>query len=87
MEDLKNLVISNPQENVRSKILELIQCWTSAFKDIPEYKIVGDTHSLLKMNGFEFPPIRESKEMFWAESAPDWVEGDNCYRFAAMQYY
>ncbi|CAK5112902.1 unnamed protein product [Meloidogyne enterolobii] len=80
MEDLKSLVISNPQANVRTKILELIQCWTSAFKGISEYKIVEDTHSLLKMNGFEFPPIDEAKAMFLAESAPDWAEGDNCYR-------
>lgn len=80
MEDLKNLLISNPQENVRNKILELIQCWASAFKGISEYKIVSDTHSLLKMNGFEFPPIDEAKAMFLAESAPDWAEDDNCYR-------
>jgi growth factor-regulated tyrosine kinase substrate len=32
------------------------------------------------MNGFEFPPIDEAKAMFLAESAPDWAEGDNCYR-------
>jgi hypothetical protein len=80
MEDLKNLIVSSTQDNVRTKVLELIQCWTSAFKGIPDYKIVGDTHSLLKMNGFEFPPIDEAKAMFLAESAPDWAEGDNCYR-------
>jgi hepatocyte growth factor-regulated tyrosine kinase substrate len=81
MEDMRSLVVSNPPELVRNKILELIQCWTSAFKGIAEYKIVGDTHSLLKMNGFEFPPIDEAKAMFLADSAPDWAEGDNCYRF------
>ena len=81
MEDLKNFVISNPPEKIRTKILELIQCWATAFKGIPEYRIVGDTHYLLKMNGFEFPPIDEqAKAMFLAESAPDWAEGDNCYR-------
>lgn len=80
MDDLKNMVISNPPEKIRDKLLELIQCWTSVFKGIAEYKIVEDTHNLLKMNGFEFPPIDEAKAMFLADSAPDWAEGDHCYR-------
>ncbi|KAL3084123.1 hypothetical protein niasHT_033227 [Heterodera trifolii] len=80
MDDLKSMIISDPPEKIREKLLELIQCWTSAFKGIPEFKIVEDTHSLLKMNGFEFPPIDEAKAMFLADCAPDWAEGDNCYR-------
>ncbi|KAI3411917.1 hypothetical protein GPALN_001975 [Globodera pallida] len=80
MDDLKSMVISNPPEKIRDKLLELIQCWTSAFKGIPEFKIVEDTHSLLKMNGFEFLPIDEAKAMFLADCAPDWAEGENCYR-------
>uniref|UniRef100_A0A914I9L2 Hepatocyte growth factor-regulated tyrosine kinase substrate n=1 Tax=Globodera rostochiensis TaxID=31243 RepID=A0A914I9L2_GLORO len=66
MDDLKSMVISNPPEKIRDKLLELIQCWTSAFKGIPEFKI--------------FLPIDEAKAMFLADCAPDWAEGENCYR-------
>ncbi|MFH4984621.1 hypothetical protein AB6A40_011330, partial [Gnathostoma spinigerum] len=51
-----------------------------AFKDKPEYKIVIDTHNLMKLGGFEFPTISEADAMFAAESAPDWEEGDECFR-------
>jgi growth factor-regulated tyrosine kinase substrate len=81
MDDLKNLLISSPPDNVKEKILELVQCWSSAFRNNPEYKIFGDTHNLLKMNGFEFPTISEAQAMFLADSAPDWADGENCYRF------
>lgn len=81
MDDLKNLVIAGVPDKVKEKILELVQCWSSAFRDKPEYKIVVDTHNLLKMNGFEFPVLKEADAMFMADSAPDWMEGDNCYRY------
>lgn len=68
MDDMKNVVIEGAPDKVKNKILELIQCWSSAFEKKPEYKIVCDTHSFLKMYGFEFPKLREADAMFAADS-------------------
>lgn len=65
---------------MKSKILELLQCWAMAFKNKPEYKIVVDTHNLMKLAGFEFPEVAEAEAMFVAESAPEWADGDECFR-------
>uniref|UniRef100_A0A183EVL9 FYVE-type domain-containing protein n=1 Tax=Gongylonema pulchrum TaxID=637853 RepID=A0A183EVL9_9BILA len=52
-------------------LLELLQCWAMAFKNKPEYKIVVDTHNLMKLAGFDFPRVAEADAMFIAESAPE----------------
>jgi hepatocyte growth factor-regulated tyrosine kinase substrate len=84
MNDFKNVVIEGAPEKVSNKVLELIQCWSFAFREKPEYKIVGDTHSLLKMNGFDFPALKEADAMFLADSAPEWADGANCFRFVGI---
>lgn len=81
LDDLQGILMGSAPEKVSSKILELIQCWSSAFRNNPEYKIVSDTHNFLKLNGFEFPVFKEADAMFMADSAPDWAEGNNCYRY------
>lgn len=50
MEDMKHMAAEST-EKVKEKILELIQCWAHAFRDKPEYKIVKDTHALMKLEG------------------------------------
>lgn len=80
LDDFQNILMGSAPEKVSSKILELIQCWSSAFRNNPEYKIVIDMCNFLKLNGFEFPVLKEADAMFMADSAPDWAEGDNCYR-------
>ncbi|VDK21914.1 unnamed protein product [Anisakis simplex] len=80
MEDLKNLSLDSTTDKVKNKILELLQCWAMAFKNKPEYKIVVDTHNLMKFAGFEFPEVAEAEAMFVAESAPEWADGDECFR-------
>lgn len=52
-----------------------------AFASKPEYKIVVDTHNLLKLAGFDFPSIKEADAMFLAQVAPDWADGPECFRF------
>lgn len=80
MDDLKNIVIEGSPDKVKSKVLELIQCWASAFEKYPQYKIVCDTHNFMKMYGFEFPAMKEADAMFRADSAPEWADGDSCFR-------
>ncbi|XP_070187544.1 hepatocyte growth factor-regulated tyrosine kinase substrate-like isoform X4 [Littorina saxatilis] len=67
-------------EPVKGKILELIQMWAHAFRNEPSYKAVEDTYHLLKMEGFQFPVLKEADAMFAAEKAPEWKDGETCTR-------
>ncbi|CDW54649.1 hepatocyte growth factor regulated tyrosine [Trichuris trichiura] len=79
MEDLKHLT-SDCSDKVKDKILELIQCWAHAFRENPDYRIVKDTHNLMKLEGHVFPVLRESDAMFVSEAAPEWVDSNHCSR-------
>ncbi|CAJ0602506.1 unnamed protein product [Cylicocyclus nassatus] len=80
MEEFKNLGIGSQYEDVKTKVLEMLQCWAMAFANKPEYKIVVDTHNLMKLAGFDFPSIKEADAMFSAQVAPDWHDGNECFR-------
>lgn len=80
MDDLRNILLEGTSELVKGKLLELIQCWGTAFQKMPEYRAICETHSFLKMYGFEFPKLTEADAMFIADSAPEWADGDNCFR-------
>ncbi|XP_059618013.1 hepatocyte growth factor-regulated tyrosine kinase substrate [Phlebotomus argentipes] len=76
-----NLVNNTPHENVRNKMLELIQCWAYAFRTSQKYKAVKDTMTILKLEGrHTFPELKEADAMFTSDTAPDWADGDVCHR-------
>lgn len=89
MEELRELAKTTPNENIKNKILELIQTWAHAFRNEPNYRAVQDTVNLMRMEGFKFPVLKESDAMFVADQAPEWAEGDCCHRcrvqFSLMQ--
>lgn len=68
------------QDPVKAKIVELIQVWSQAFRNEPSYKVVQETFSAMKAEGFAFPALKESDAMFMAEKAPDWRDGELCHR-------
>ncbi|XP_015596295.1 hepatocyte growth factor-regulated tyrosine kinase substrate isoform X2 [Cephus cinctus] len=80
MEQLRELVKTTPHENVRLKLLELIQAWTFAFRNSPKYRAVQDTMNVLKAEGYKFPTLKESDAMFSADTAPAWADADVCHR-------
>ncbi|KAK0398225.1 hypothetical protein QR680_002483 [Steinernema hermaphroditum] len=80
MEDMRTLATEGNSSKIREKVLELLQCWASAFKSKSEYKIVVDTHNLMKLSGVSFPAMREADAMFLSESAPEWADGEVCFR-------
>ncbi|GMT23393.1 hypothetical protein PFISCL1PPCAC_14690, partial [Pristionchus fissidentatus] len=79
MTEYRELVMSK-SELVRDKALEMLQCWSMAFVTQPAYKLIVDTHNLLKLSGFTFPPLKDPESMYIAQVAPEWVDGDKCYR-------
>ena len=80
MEELRDLVKQSTDENIKTKVLELLQTWGMAFRFSPKYRIVTDTLNLMKAEGWKFPPVREAEAMFEADTAPQWAAGEVCHR-------
>ena len=80
MEELRDLVKQSTDENIKTKVLELLQTWGMAFRSSPKYRIVTDTLNLMKAEGWKFPPVREAEAMFEADTAPQWAAGEVCHR-------
>ncbi|XP_055682911.1 hepatocyte growth factor-regulated tyrosine kinase substrate [Lutzomyia longipalpis] len=75
-----NLIKDTPHENVKNKMLELIQCWAYAFRTSQKYRAIKDTMTILKSEGHTFPELKEADAMFTSDTAPDWADGDVCHR-------
>uniref|UniRef100_A0A1A9WKJ1 Hepatocyte growth factor-regulated tyrosine kinase substrate n=1 Tax=Glossina brevipalpis TaxID=37001 RepID=A0A1A9WKJ1_9MUSC len=67
-------------ENVRTKMLELIQTWAYAFRLSDKYQAIKDTLTILKTNGHPFPELKEADAMFTTTNAPNWADGKVCHR-------
>ncbi|CAD6204996.1 GSCOCG00003091001-RA-CDS [Cotesia congregata] len=80
MEQLKELVKTTIHDDVKSKILGLIQAWAFAFRNSPKYTAVKDTMNIMKAEGYVFPELKESDAMFSADTAPEWADGEVCHR-------
>ncbi|KAK7793068.1 hypothetical protein R5R35_013513 [Gryllus longicercus] len=80
MEQLRELVKTTSHDNVKAKVLELIQAWAYAFRNSPKYRAVQDTLNIMKTEGYKFPTLKESDAMFSADTAPEWADGDVCHR-------
>ncbi|XP_031640535.1 hepatocyte growth factor-regulated tyrosine kinase substrate [Contarinia nasturtii] len=74
------LIESTPHENVKSKMLELIQAWAYAFRTVDKYQAVKDTMTILKTKGHTFPELKEADAMFTSDTAPIWHDGKVCHR-------
>ncbi|XP_058120155.1 hepatocyte growth factor-regulated tyrosine kinase substrate [Anopheles ziemanni] len=79
-EMFQNLVNTTKHEEVRAKMLELIQAWAYAFRSTIKYRSIKDTMNILKTEGHKFPELKEADAMFSSDIAPDWVDGDVCHR-------
>uniref|UniRef100_A0A2M4A9B7 Hepatocyte growth factor-regulated tyrosine kinase substrate n=2 Tax=Anopheles triannulatus TaxID=58253 RepID=A0A2M4A9B7_9DIPT len=79
-EMFQNLVNSTKHEEVRAKMLELIQTWAFAFRSTIKYRSIRDTMNILKTEGHKFPELKEADAMFSSDIAPDWVDGEVCHR-------
>lgn len=84
LEELTEIIQANPPNSeVTKKLLEMIQIWNTAFGGKPQFTAIKDIHSILKVSGYQFPAVKESDHMFVAQCAPDWVDGNQCFRCRA----
>ena len=56
-------------QEVRSKILELIQTWATAFEGMPQLSYVADVYNRLENEGHDFPPRTRITSSFVDSSA------------------
>lgn len=80
MEQIHDVLRTNPNDEVRKKILLLLSTWVYAFRNEPKYRAVQDTVNILKAEGHHLPTVSESDAMFTADRAPDWADGECCHR-------
>ena len=83
MESIKELVKSTKSENVKNKLLEMIQAWGVGFKESSKLKVASNLYNIMKAEGYKFPPVTDTSDMFKSEKAPTWSDGDECSKCKA----
>ncbi|KAL5251936.1 hypothetical protein ACHWQZ_G014916 [Mnemiopsis leidyi] len=78
LEELKELVRTG-YATVRTKVLSLVASWNEVFKGEYRYNSVKEAYDALKGEGFQFPELNSSEDIFDAARAPEWEDGRMCH--------